>query len=68
MAIRKRVVWDEIGKKGNPTKSQAVNKLVKLIEKHEVRGTWIATVARCAIEWDEYIMLLIAARQVFFPS
>ena len=62
---RKRVVWDEIRKEGNPTKSQAVNELVKLIEKHEVRGTGIATVARRAIEWDEYIMLLIAARQVF---
>ena len=46
-------------------KSQAVNDLIKLIEKHEVRGTGIATVARRAIEWDEYIMLLIAARQVF---
>ena len=62
---RKRVVWDEIRKEGNPTKSQAVNDLIKLIEKHEVRGTGIATVARRAIEWDEYIMLLIAARQVF---
>jgi hypothetical protein len=36
---RKRIVWDEIRKEGNPTKSQAVNDLIKLIEKHEVRGT-----------------------------
>ncbi len=58
-------MWDEIRKEGNPTKSQAVNDLIKKIEKHEVRGTGVATTARHPIEWDEYIMLLIAARHVF---
>jgi len=56
---------DEIRKEGNPTKSQAVNDLIKKIERHEVRGTGIATAARRPIEWEEYIMLLIAARHVF---
>ena len=58
-------VWDEIRKEGNPTKSEAVNDLIKKIERHEVRGTGVATTARRPIEWDEYIMLLIAARHVF---
>ena len=62
---RYRVAWDEIRKEGNPTKSQAVNDLIKLIEKHEVRGTGIATSARRPIEWEEFIMLLVAARLVY---
>jgi preprotein translocase subunit Sss1 len=62
---RRRQVWDEIRKEGNPTKSEAINDLIKKIEKHEVRGTGVATTARRPIEWDEYIMLLIAARHVF---
>jgi hypothetical protein len=61
----RRPVWDEIRKKGNPTKSQAINDLIKKIEKHEVRGTGVATTARRPIKWDEYIILLIAARHVF---
>ena len=62
---RQHQVWDEIRKEGNPTKSEAVNDLIKKIERHEVRGTGVATTARRPIEWDEYIMLLIAARHVF---
>ena len=62
---RRRMVWDEIRNEGNPTKSQAVNDLIKKIERHEVRGTGVATAARRPIEWEEYIMLLIAARHVF---
>ena len=58
---RRAMVWDEIQKEGNPTKSQAVNNLIKEIERHEVRGTGVAPAARCPIKWDEYIMLLLAA-------
>jgi len=58
-------VWDEIRKEGTPTKNEAVNDLIKKIERHEVRVTGVATTARRPIEWDEYIMLLIAARRVF---
>ncbi len=46
-------------------KSQAVNNLIKEIERHEVRGTGVASAACCPIEWDEYIMLLLAAWLVF---
>ena len=62
---RRNMVWDDVRKEGNPTKSQAVNDLIKKIERHEVRGTGVATTARRPIEWEEYIMLLIAARHVF---
>jgi hypothetical protein len=57
--------WDEIQKEGNPTKSQAFNDLIKEIERHEVRGTGVATAACRHIEWDKYIMLLLAVRLVF---
>ncbi len=62
---RRCQVWDEIRKEGDLTKSQAVNDLIKKIERHEVRGTGVATTACRPIEWDEYIMMLIAARHVF---
>jgi len=62
---QRNMVWDDVRKEGNPTKSQAVNDLIKKIERHEVRGTGVATTARRPIEWEEYIMLLIAARHVF---
>jgi hypothetical protein len=39
------MAWDEIQKEGNPTKSQAVNNLIKKIVKHEVRRTGAATAA-----------------------
>jgi hypothetical protein len=56
---------NETQKEGNPTKSQAVNNLIKQIEKHEVRGTGVASAACHLFKWDEYIMLLIAAWLVF---
>ena len=59
------MVWDEIPKEGNPTKSQAANDLIKKIERHEVRGTGVATTAHRPVKWEENIMLLIAARHVF---
>ncbi len=61
------MMWDEIQKEGNPTKSQAINNLIKEIERYEVRGTGVAPVACCPIKWEEYIMLLLAVWLVF-PS
>ncbi len=55
------MVWDEVQKEGNPTKSQAILGLIKGIERHEVKGTGVASAACCPIKWDEYIMLLLAA-------
>jgi hypothetical protein len=55
------MAWDEIQNERNPTKSQAINNLIKKIERHEVRGTGVATVACHPIKWDKYVMLLLAA-------
>jgi hypothetical protein len=60
------MVWDEVWKEGNPTKSQAVLGLIKEIETHEVRELGVASAACCPIKWDEYIMLLLATWLVFF--
>jgi hypothetical protein len=62
---RARMIWDEVRKEGNPTKSHAVNELIKEVEKHEVRGTGIESKACCPMEWDEFVSLLVAARTVF---
>jgi hypothetical protein len=59
------MAWDEIQKERNPTKSQAINDLIKEIERHEVRGTGVATAARRPIKRDEYIMLLLAVQLLF---
>ena len=62
---RARMMWDEVRKEGNPTKSHAVNELIKEVEKHEVRGTGIESKARRPMEWEEFYGLLVAARTVF---
>jgi hypothetical protein len=55
------MVWDEVQKEGNPTKSQAILSLIKEIERHDVRGMGVASAACRPMEWNEYIMLLLAA-------
>jgi len=62
---RYRMIWDEVRKEGNPTKSHAVNEIIKEVEKHEVRGTGIETMARRPMEWEEFLSLLVAARTIF---
>jgi hypothetical protein len=59
------MIWDEVRKEGNPTKSHAVNEIIKEVEKHEVRGTGIETKARRPMEWEEFLSLLVAARTIF---
>lgn len=57
--------WDDLAHRGNPTKSSAVNKLIAGVKKHEVRGTGVATNAHRAVEWQEYLNVLIATRVIF---
>jgi len=57
------MMWDEVRKDGNPTKSHAVNKIIKEVEKHEVRGTGINTEACLPMEWDEFLSLLVLCLQ-----
>ena len=62
---RANMVWDDVSGRGNPTKSSAVNKFISKVKKHEVRGTGVASQARRAVEWEEFINVLIATREVF---
>ena len=57
--------WDDINQKGNPTKSSAVNAMIKSTELHEVRGSGVKPSARRAFEWEEFLMVLLATRQLF---
>ena len=59
------IIWDEVRKEGNPTKSHAMNKIVKEVEKHEVRGTGIKMNAHRPMEWDKFVLLLVTARTAF---
>ena len=56
---------DDYARRGNPTKASAVNKLLARIKKHEVRGTGVPTSARRAVEWQEYLNVLIAIHSIF---
>jgi hypothetical protein len=62
---RANMVWDDVSGRGNPMKSSAVNKLISKVKKHEVRGTGVASQARQAVEWEEFLNLLIATKEVF---
>ena len=62
---RQNMQWDDLAQRGNPTKSSGVNKVIVEIKQHEVRGTGVPTSARRAVEWQEYIDVLTATRQVF---
>lgn len=50
----RNILWDPILKRGNPTKSIAVNDFIKSIKKNEVRRQGAPSQARRAIEKDEF--------------
>ncbi len=57
--------WDDINQIGNPTKSSAVNNMIRGIALHQVRGTGVKPSARRAFEWVEFVSVLLATRQLF---
>ena len=62
---RQRQQWDEITGQGNPTKSAAVNEIIKALKKREVRGDAVPSSARRAIDWNEFMCLLVGTRLVY---
>ena len=62
---RQNMPWDDLAMRGNPTKSSAVNKVIATVKKHEVRGSGVPSNARRAVEWQEYLNVLIATRIIF---
>ncbi|KAG1703778.1 hypothetical protein DVH05_006792 [Phytophthora capsici] len=54
--------WDPVTEQGNPTRSDAVNKLIKRVKRSEVRREGVGSNARRAIEFDEFLSLLTLAR------
>lgn len=62
---RANMTWDDVTQRGNPTKSTAVNKLISKVKKHEVRGSGVPSQARRAVEWEEFLDVLIATSEVF---
>ena len=62
---RRSMKWDDVSKIGNPTMSEAANKVIDLVKRHEVKGTGKASNARRAVEWAEFLNVLTAAREFF---
>lgn len=60
---RQNVVWDDIRREGNPTKSIVVNKLINKIRKHEVRREGVQSNARRPIEFAEFTNILSIIRK-----
>ena len=60
---RQNMPWDKIRKEGNPTRSQDVNRLIKILKKKEVRGQGISSKARRPFEYREFINILESVRR-----
>ncbi|ETO84830.1 hypothetical protein F444_01297 [Phytophthora nicotianae P1976] len=55
---RRTVAWDPIRSEGNPTRSEAVNAVIKKVKRCEVRREGVQPAARRPIEYEEFINLL----------
>ena len=62
---RTAMTWDDINHIGNPTKSAAVNAMIRGMAVHQVRGNGVASSARRAFEWGEFVMVLLATHELF---
>ncbi|EGZ12074.1 hypothetical protein PHYSODRAFT_336540 [Phytophthora sojae] len=51
--------WDPVTQRDNPTRSDAVNKLIKRVKKFEVRREGAESKARRSVEFDEFTNLLL---------
>ena len=60
--------WDEISKRGNPTKSKEVNDCIRCVMKAEVRKQGVDSAARRALEYKEFINLLMIVRKNAFDE
>ena len=49
------------------TKLAAAQQVIKDLKKKEVRGTTVPSQARCAIDWDEFMCLLVGTCLLVFP-
>lgn len=59
---RENITWDNINASGNPSKSVDVNELIAKIKKHEVRKEGAASQAVRALEYDEFVNVLMVLR------
>ena len=55
--------WDNVARTGNTTRSDQVNKVVKMVKKHEVRHQGVDSKARRPIEWREFTRMLEIMRE-----
>ncbi|KAE8999624.1 hypothetical protein PR001_g19008 [Phytophthora rubi] len=61
--LRVTIQWDPIRKKGIPTRSELVNKVIKTVKRFDVRRQGVQSAARRPIEYEEFVNLL-TLRQV----
>ena len=62
---RKNMKWDPVTLTGNPTMSCEVNDLIRYVERAEVQGWGAPDQSRRALEWSEFINVLLCIRTFF---
>ncbi|RLN94560.1 hypothetical protein BBJ28_00002526 [Nothophytophthora sp. Chile5] len=55
--------WDPIRCEGNPTRAELINQLIQCVKRFEVRQERVESQSRCAIEIDEFLILLSLVHQ-----
>jgi len=60
---RKNIVWDEVQKRGNPTRSVAVNEVINKVMRCEVRRQGAPSHVVREIEYEEFIQLIDLIRR-----
>jgi hypothetical protein len=65
---RQNMPWDDITQKGNPTRSRAVHHMIQKVKVHEVRGMGVQSNARRAVEWEEFVNVLVVVRKIYSES
>ena len=48
--------------------SRAVHHMIQKVKVHEVRGTGVQSNARRAVEWEEFVNVLVAVREIYSES
>jgi hypothetical protein len=65
---RQNMPWDDITQKGNPTGLRAVHHMIQKVKVHEVRGKGVKSNARHAVEWEEFVNVLVVVREIYSES
>jgi len=65
---RQNMPWDDNTQKGNPTRSRVVHHMIQKVKVDEVRGTGVQSNAGRAVDWEEFVNVLVVVREIYSKS